>query len=125
MNALIYINSKPFPYPKRGLNFTVSSMVEASRNANGEIIGQRVGRDQYAIGTLEWPLLDAKTWSEILKEFENFHVNIRFPDMVNNRWVSLRMYPGDRSAEPYELDEDGFPIRYTNCKVSIADCGVV
>lgn len=125
MSAVIYINNKPFPYPKRGLGFAVSTMVVSTRNANGEVVGQRIGRDQYEIDSLEWPILDAKTWSDILKEFNNYYVTIKFPDMVSNSWRTCKMFPADRSAEPYEVDNNGFPIRYANCKVSIADCGVI
>lgn len=123
--ATIYVNGKPFPSPKRGLRFVVTTMVSSSRNALGEVVGQKVGRDQYKIDVLVWPILDAKTWAAILQEFSSFFVIVKFPDMVTNEWVTLKMYPGDRSAEPYEVNENGFPIRYLNCKVNIIDCGVI
>lgn len=123
--ATIYVNGKAFPSPKRGLNFIVSTMLSSSRSANGEVIGQRVGRDQNKINALEWPVLDAQTWSDMLKEFDKFFVVVKFPDMVSNDWRTLKMYPGDRSAEPYEVDENGFPTRYVNCKVNLIDCGVI
>lgn len=121
----IYVNGKAFPSPKRGLNFIVSTMVTSTRNAYGEVVGQKIGRDQNKINLLEWPMLDAKTWSDMLKEFDKFFVVVRFPDMVSNDWRTLKMYPGDRSAEPYEVDENGFPIKYVNCRVNLIDCGVI
>lgn len=125
MAATIYINEKPFPSPKRGLRFVVSTILSAARNANGEVIGQKIGRDQNKMDALVWPILDAQTWSEMLKEFDNFYVTVRFPDMVANKWRTLQMYPGDRSAEPYEVDDNGFPTKYINCKVNLIDCGVI
>lgn len=125
MAATIYINEKPFPSPKRGLRFVVSTILSAARNANGEVIGQKIGRDQNKMDALVWPILDAQTWSEMLKEFDKFYVTVRFPDMVTNKWRTLLMYPGDRSAEPYEVDADGFPTKYINCKVNLIDCGVI
>ena len=121
----IYVNGKAFPSPKRGLNFIVSTMVTSNRNAYGEVVGQKIGRDQNKINSLEWPMLDAKTWSDMLKEFEQFFVVVKFPDMVSNTWRTLKMYPGDRSAEPYEVDENGFPTKYVNCRVTLIDCGVI
>lgn len=123
--ATIYINGKPFPSPKRGLNFVVSTMVSSGRNALGEVVGQRIGRDQYKVDTLVWPILDAQTWSEMLKEFDQFFVTVKFPDMVNNRWQTKKMYPGDRSAQPFEVDGEGFPVKYQECKVNLVDCGVM
>lgn len=124
--ATIYVNEKPFPSPKRGLAFLVTTNVNATRNALGEFIGQKVGRDQHKLNNLEWPVLDAATWASMLQEFDSsFVVTVRYPDMVKNQWTTRLMYPGDRSAEPYEVDEEGFPTKYINCKVNLIDCGVI
>lgn len=61
--AYISVNGYDFPPPKRGAKPTVSTMVDAGRNANGTVVGQRVGRDQYKLDTLEWPWLTAAEWS--------------------------------------------------------------
>ncbi len=125
-NSFIMVNGKSFPSPDRGLNFEVATMVNGGKNASGEFVGQKVGRDQYKINNLQWFLLDAATWSSILKEFNRFTVTVKFPDMVNNKWTTLLMYPGNRTAEPLELSEaTGLPVSYKNCKVNIIDCGVV
>ena len=124
--ATIYVNEKPFPSPKRGLAFLVTTIVSTTRNALGEFIGQKVGRDQHKLNNLEWPVLDAATWASMLQEFDSsFVVTVRYPDMVKNQWTTRLMYPGDRSAEPYEVDEEGFPTKYINCKVNLIDCGVI
>lgn len=123
--ATIYVNGKPFPSPKRGLEFIISTMVTSTRNAHGEVVGQKVGRDQNKINTLVWPILDAETWSEMLQEFDQFFVTVKFPDMASNGWRTLKMYPGDRSAQVFEVDGSGFPIKYQNCKVNLIDCGVL
>lgn len=126
MNAIITINGKEFPAPDRGLNFVVATNVSEGKNALGEFVGQRVGRDQYKIDNLQWFTLDAATWSAILKEFAQFVVVAKIPDMVNNRWLTIRMYPGNRSADPQEINPvTGLPSRYANCKVNLVDCGVI
>lgn len=123
--ATVYVNGKPFPSPRRGLEFIVSTTVTSTRNANGEVVGQKIGRDQNKLNTLVWPILDAGTWAEMLQEFDKFFVTVKFPDMVSNKWRTLKMYPGDRSAQVYEVDENGFPTRYRDCKVNLVDCGVM
>lgn len=121
----ITINGVACPYPRRGLQFLTATIVDAARNANGVTVGQKIGRDQYKIDALEWGALTASQWSTILQQFaNNFYVTVKFPDMVNNSWRTLKMYPGDRTAQPYHINETtGLPDLYIDCKVNIIDCG--
>lgn len=119
----IRVNGKPFPAPKRYPNMVVTTAVDAARNANNKVVGQKIGRDNYKIDNLEWPYLDAATWSSMLQEFDNFFVNVEFWDMVKNDWRTLTMYPGDRTADVFKIDSEGRPIAYINCKVNIIDTG--
>lgn len=122
--AFIKINGLVCPYPKRGLELMTATIVDAARNTNGTTVGQKIGRDQYKLNQLVWPALSAAQWSAILRQFSGFYVTVTFPDMVNNAWKTLRMYPGDRTAEPYWVDDyTGLPTLYINCKVNIIDCG--
>ena len=123
--AIITINGRTFPGPDVGGKLTVATNVSQGKNALGEFVGQKVGRDQYKFDSLQWKQLDAQTWSDMLKEFEKFVVIARIPDMVNNDWMTLKMYPGNRTAEPIAFDADGLPTLYQNCKVNIVDCGVI
>lgn len=124
MAAFIKINGHEYPAPRRGLNLMTATIVDAARNANAVTVGQRVGRDQQKLNNLYWGYLDAATWSAILKEFENFYVTVTYPDMVNNTWTTRKMYPGDRTAEPFHLDPvTQLPLDYLNCKVNLIDCG--
>ena len=123
--ATITINGRQFPSPDIGGTLLVATNVGDGKNANGEFIGQKVGRDQYKFDNLQWKMLDAATWSEMMKEFEKFVVTARIPDMVRNDWITIRMYPGNRTATPVEFDKDGLPTMYQDCKVNIVDCGVM
>lgn len=123
--AVITINGKEFPAPDIGANLIVATNVSDGKNADGELVGQKVGRDQYKVDGLQWKFLDAATWSAMLQEFGSFIVTARIPDMVNNRFVTIRMYPGNRTATPVEFDDDGLPTRYRDCKVNLIDCGVI
>lgn len=123
--AVITINGREFPSPDIGGNLLVATNVSDGKNANGEFVGQKVGRDQYKFENLQWKFLPAETWASMLQEFDKFVVTARIPDMVNNRFMTIRMYPGNRSAVPVEFDSSGFPTTYRDCKVNIIDCGVM
>lgn len=123
--AVITINGREFPAPDIGGRLIVSTNVNSGRNVLGEFVGQKVGRDLNKFDSLQWKMLDAATWSAMLKEFDKFVVIARIPDMANNNWTTIRMYPGDRSATPVEFDKDGLPTVYKECKCNIVDCGVI
>lgn len=114
-----------FPYPKRGLSIDTMTIVDSARNANGVVVGQKIGRDQSKLNSLEWPMLTAAEWKKILEMFEpQFYVFVKYPDPVTGAIVTRRMYPGDRSAEPWMMDTStGLPTHYINCKVNLIDCG--
>ena len=124
MASFIKINGRDYPCPRRGLEMMVATIVDSARNANAVVVGQVVGREQQKLNTLEWAYLTAEQWSAILKEFSKFYVTVSYPDMVNNTWTTRKMYPGDRTAEPFHLDPvTQLPIDYINCKVNLIDCG--
>ncbi|MBS5955472.1 MAG: hypothetical protein KIC73_01020 [Clostridiales bacterium] len=123
--AVLTINGREFPSPDIGGNLVVATNVSDGKNAKGEFIGQRVGRDQHKFENLQWKFLDAATWATMLQEFDKFVVTARIPDMVHNRMMTIRVYPGNRTATPVEFDSDGLPTRYMDCKVNIVDAGVI
>lgn len=124
MKGFIEINGNVYPAPDSGLNFLVVTTVDSARNANNEFVGQRVGRDQFKVENLVWLSLDAVTWSNILREFDHFVVTATVPNMVTNQRMTLKMYPGNRTAEPRDIDPTTMmPRRYANCKVNLIDCG--
>ena len=123
--AVITINDREFPAPDIGGNLVVATNVSDGKNALGEFIGQRVGRDQYKFENLQWKFLPAETWATMLQEFDKFVVTAKVPDMVHNRMMTIRMSPGNRTATPVEFAPSGLPTLYKDCKVNIIDCGVM
>lgn len=121
--SYIKVNGQDLPYPKRGVKPIVTTIVNAGRNANGVVIGQRIGRDQYKLDGLEWSWLTAEQWSYILSLISGFYFYVTFPDPVTNQPITLKMYCGDRTAEPYWVDAYGNPTHYRNCKVNFIDTG--
>lgn len=121
--AYLAINGHELPPPKREVSVVVTTLVDAGRNANGAVVGQKIGRDQYKIDNLEWPWLTAQQWSNILSWMSGFYFNVSFWDPVANNIKTLKMYCGDRRAEPYYLDNSGKPTHYKDCKVNLIDTG--
>nr|DAI55410.1 MAG TPA: hypothetical protein [Caudoviricetes sp.] len=121
--AYLTINGYVIPPPKRGVRIVVTTVVDSGRDANGAVVGQKVGRDQYKIDGLEWSWLEAKKWEEILRVLQDFFVYVSFHDPVSGSLKTLKMYCSDRTGEPYWLDETGQPTHYRNCKVNLIDVG--
>lgn len=122
--SYLAINGQALPPPKRGVHVIVTTVVDAGRDANGAVVGQRIGRDQYKIDGLEWSWLTAAEWNRILNLMSSFYFNVTFNDPVSGRLKTLKMYCGDRTAEPYWVDGNGKPTHYKNCKVNLIDTGV-
>ena len=69
--AVIMINGREFPAPDIGGNLVVATNVSDGKNANGEFVGQKVGRDQYKFDSLQWKMLDAQTWAAMYRNLIN------------------------------------------------------
>lgn len=52
--AFIEVNGYELPPCKRGVSIVVTTVVNSGRNANGAVVAQKIGRDQYKIDGLEW-----------------------------------------------------------------------
>lgn len=123
-DCFIKVNGHAYPYMSRDLTLITSTIVDSARNANGVMVGQKIGRDQAKLDSLVFPWLDAETWSSILKDMENFFVTVEYPDMVNNKWTTRTFYCGDRSAKVWKISsKTGLPTEYINCKCNLIDVG--
>lgn len=67
MQSFIIINGTKFPQPRRGLELLSATIVDSARNANGVVVGQKVGRDQQKLNNLFWGYLTAEQWSAMLQ----------------------------------------------------------
>ena len=120
------INGVDVPCPSKGLEIIISTAVNSGRNAQAEVIGEKVGRDVLKYNNLQWSWLTAQQWATICSLFDSFFVTARVWDMAHARWVTVKMYPGDRSAEVYWIDPiTKEPQNFINCKVNIIDCGLL
>lgn len=120
------INGVDVPCPDVGLEIIISTAVNSGRNAQAEVIGEKVGRDVLKYNNLHWTWLTAQQWKTICSLFDNFFVTAKVWDMAHAEWKTIKMYPGDRSAEVYWIDPvTKVPLNYTQCKVNIIDCGLL
>nr|WP_308625953.1 hypothetical protein [uncultured Eisenbergiella sp.] len=123
MSAFLFVNGMAFPAPKRGFKMSIVTNVESNINANGAVVGQVVGRNQYKLDSMQWDCLDAQVWENMLQALKPFYIPVTFEDPETRKRKTLFMYPGNRSAEPYRLDEDKQIKMYRNCQINLIDCG--
>lgn len=125
--SLFMINGHSYKVPS-SLRGITSTLVDAGRNANGIMVGQKIGRDQYKLDSLQWNLLSVSEWSSILQEFDNnFICNVTFFNPATATWITRKMYCSDRSQDypkgSIYYNSDGSPKIWLNCKVNVIDTG--
>ena len=123
-NGFIKINGKTLPYPSRGLRTERIQIVDSARNANGEVVAQRINRRQIKFEGLEWKHLKASAWREILQEIDKFEGELEFWNNLTGSFETIRVYWGDASEEIFKINkETGEVLEYINCKCNIIDMG--
>ena len=123
-SSFLRVNGVDFPCPKAGFTYVISTTVDAGRNVNNEVIGQRVGRDLYKLDEMEWSGLDPDTWQAMLAAVEDFYIPVTFEDYRNGGEITITMYPGDRTAVPLFVDPSTHKVKkYETCKFNLIDCG--
>ena len=119
----LIVNGVKFPCPAPGMEIIHSQTVNAGRNANNAVIGQKVGRRLWKINNLQWNGLDADTWKKMKKALEPFYVPVTFTTDENER-ITITMYPSDTNGQPLFLQDDNVHYRnYRTCKFNLIDCG--
>lgn len=125
LSSFLVVNGVEFPRPRVGFSYIISTTVNAGRNANNAVIGQKIGRDLYKLNNLEWAMLDAETWKNMLAAIEPFYVPVTFEDYRTGEPITITMYPGDREAKPIFADPQTHVVtKYENCKFNLIDCGL-
>lgn len=124
--AFLEINGIELPCPSTGLEIILSDAVNSGRNANAEVIAEKVGKTNIKYNNLRWAWLTADQWHQICALFSEFFVMAKVYNPATDSFETIKMYPGDRTAEVYWLEEDGVRIKnFKDCKVNIIDCGLV
>lgn len=125
LTAFLNVNGYDFPCPSAGFSYIITTTVNAGRNANNAVIGQRIGRDLYKLNNLEWAMLEPEVWQMMLRAVEPFYVPVTFEDYRTGKPITITMYPGDREAKPLFADLDSHIVtKYENCKFNLLDAGL-
>jgi hypothetical protein len=120
-DLFLVVNGVQFPCPVRDYEIVRSQLVDSGRNANGAVVGQKVGRKLWKINNLHWRGLSAETWAAMQAALEPFFVDVTFTGDDNVRHT-VKMYPGDTTAKPYYLNGILYDV-YEYCKFNLIDCG--
>lgn len=120
-------NGIPAPIPMGQLKIVGSQLVDSKRNGRAEVVAQKINRRMRKYDSVQWSYLTYDQWQWIVRNVENFEVNLTFWDEYENRIITRRFYFGDASATPYEWDSVSYtvakPLSYINCTVNIIDMG--
>lgn len=119
------------PVSKEGSSFIVSSFVTEGRSAQGQFVGEQIGRDQIKLNSIVFPALYTHEWERVLQLLKiGVRTYFKYYDMSAGREIIRSLYPGDRTATIYAYAEyvlDGEtccrPQILTNCSVNLIDRG--
>lgn len=117
----LIINGVQFEIPAYGMAVSWGWGVNGGRNADNEMIGDRVGRKIWKIDSLAWRGLteeQVRTLMNALQPF-TFKVTFRSPD---GRVRTHTMYPGDGNAKPLMIANGAYTL-IEELKFNLIDCG--
>lgn len=117
----LIVNNIVLPIPAPGMTITTAQAVDAGRNANNQLVGQKVGRRQWKINNLSWNGLTPEEWTRIKAAIEDFQVPVTFTG-DDNRRHTVHMYPGDTEGRPFSIKNLEYTF-YETCKFNLIDCG--
>lgn len=125
-NEADYAVAVPFPSAGKAL-FQTSRMVDAGRNANGEMVGRMVGRS-VSKQSMAWEAIDCETWWTMNRWFEQGHFSFYCHHFNHNigAWQTRLFYLGDVKTNPVRVEPvSGRPALYRDASFNVIDCGVV
>ena len=124
LSSFLNVNGYDFPTPHVGFQYVLSTTVNAGRNVNNAVIGQRVGRDLFKLDAMEWVGLWPDQWRMMQAALEPFYVPVTFEDYRTGSPITIVMYHGDLTGKPLFVDESSKLVtRWENCKVNLIDAG--
>lgn len=124
MSSFLNVNGYDLPSPRYGFQYIVQTTVDAGRNLNGSMVGQKVGRDLIKLDQLQWVGLDVEERERILQLFDDFFVDVTFEDCRTGQPTTIKMYPSDRTVKPLFVDKDTHQVSKDEVlAVNLIDCG--
>lgn len=124
LSSFLNVNGYDWPCPVRGFTYVFSTTVNAGRNANNAVIGQRVGRDLIKLDSMQFKGLLPETRRMMLQSLEAFYVPVTFEDYRTGNPITITMYPGDRKGQPLFVDEISHMVTMDETfSVNLVDAG--
>lgn len=151
---LIYINGKKFRWQDpngnywtdtyNGKNYNVvnnpaqgyveksEQLVRSTRNANGQVISQKINRRLNKFDSLRWPYLSRTSVHWLKQEIAKFECELTYWDDEVEAWITRRYYWGDFEATPCEWEKVQIgntgeyfkrPTWYKDVKCNLIDMG--
>ena len=121
--ALVSVDGFDFPEPS-SYSGNTSTLVDASRNVEGRMIGAVI-RDDVAKIEISWRYLTVEQWARIQKCFRtdsggSFSNLVVFFDQSVGGWVTKEMYVSDRKSGMWRRDpKTGDVLGWTDCSLSL------
>lgn len=123
-SSFLNVNGYDLPCPRYGFQYIISTAVDAGRNLNNAVVGQKVGRDVIKLDTLQWVGLKPEERMRILKALEPFFVPVTFEDCRTGAPTTVTMYCGDRTIKPLFVDPKTHQVTKDEVlSVNLIDCG--
>jgi len=124
MAKFFAINGVELPVPYRGLSVKRVQFVDSARNANAEVVAQKINSRVLKFDAVVWKHLTASEWRAILAEIEKFEGELYFFNNYSGQFETMRVYWGDASETPFKINsETGEVLEYLDCKCNIIDMG--
>lgn len=124
MDNFIKINGVALPMPSRGLNVEREQIVDSGRNANAQVVAQKINRRLIKFNELVWAHLTAQQWHDILVEIEKFEGELYYWDNLSQSFKTIRVYWGNSSETIWKINpQTGEVLEYVDCRCNIIDMG--
>lgn len=120
--AVITFDGVELPCPS-SLEQEGQQLVDSTRNANGEVVAQKINRRQVKL-SMTWKVIYPSELKKVLGCIESFSGTVRYYDAKTGDFISRQMYWGDYSFSTYWVLEDGTPKMVTGLKASLVDMGL-
>lgn len=121
------INGKPFPTPSGDLKFTSVQAVDSKRNANYQVVAQKINRRQMKFDSVKWDYLTKEEWEYIMNEVNGFYCDVTYYDVLAKEIITRKFYFGDASWKSCFWDTQSsdvaVPIGFVDCACNLIDAG--
>ena len=123
--ALVKVGDYEFPEPSTYSGNT-STLVDSSRNVQGEMVGSVIREDVAKI-EISWRYLTVEQWARIQKCFRksaggDFINLVEFFDQSVGLWKEKKMYVSDRKAGLWRRHpQTGDILGWTDCSLSLIE----